>query len=121
MLFLRCALLSVCCASSLLSQPFGLSNRVGNSTLHLPSVPPAYGYQLTNAFGNLSFLNPTAIVSPPGETNRIFIVEQAGRVAVITNLTAPTRTVFLDISGRVSGGGDGEETGMLGLAFHPGY
>jgi uncharacterized repeat protein (TIGR03806 family) len=117
-----------CCAVFLLfgvlplsGQPFGLSNRVGNSTLRLPSAPPSYGYQLTNAFGNLTFLNPTAIVSPPGETNRLFIVEQAGRVAVITNLAAPTRAVFLDIAGRVSGGSGGEESGMLGLAFHPGY
>ena len=120
MSFLRCALF-LFGALPLWSQPFGLSNRVGNSTLRLPSTPPSYGYQLTNAFGNLTFLNPTAIASPPGETNRIFIVEQAGRVAVITNLAAPTRTVFLDIASRVSGGGGGDEQGLLGMAFHPGY
>ena len=121
MLLLRCALVVLCCVLPLRSQPFGLSNRVGNSTLRLPPAPPSFGYQLTNAFGNLTFLNPKAIVSPPGETNRIFILEQAGRVAVISNLTAPTRTVFLDIAGRVSGGGGGDEQGMLGMAFHPGY
>jgi putative protease len=33
------------------------------------------------------------ITAPPGETNRLFIVEQDGRVAVITNLLTPTRTV----------------------------
>jgi uncharacterized repeat protein (TIGR03806 family) len=59
-----------------------------------------------------------AIVTPPGETNRIFVVEQAGRIAVIANLAAPTRTVFLDIAGRIISGG---EQGLLGLAFHPGY
>ncbi len=121
MLFLRCALAFLGCVLPACSQPYGLSNRVGNSTLRLPPVPPNYGYQLTNAFGNLSFLNPTAIVSPPGETNRLFVVEQAGRVAVITNMTAPTRTVFLDIASRVSGGSGGDEQGMLGMAFHPGY
>jgi uncharacterized repeat protein (TIGR03806 family) len=121
MSFLRCAVILLCCVLPLRSQPYGLSNRMGNSTLRLSSTAPAYGYQLTNAFGNLTFLNPTAIVSPPGETNRLFVVEQAGRVAVITNLMAPTRTVFLDIAGRVSGGSGGEETGMLGMAFHPGY
>jgi glucose/arabinose dehydrogenase len=98
-----------------------LSNRVGNTTLRLPSTPPLYGHQLTNAFGNLSFVNPTVIASPPGETNRIFVVEQAGRVAVITNLAAPTRSVFLNIADRVSGGGGGDEQGLLGMAFHPGY
>src|SRR4030095_16097780 len=58
------------------------------------------------------------IVAPPGETNRMFIVEQIGRVVVITNLANPTRTVFMDISGRVTFSG---EQGLLGLAFHPGY
>src|SRR6185369_14284673 len=46
------------------------------------------------------------------------IVEQPGRIVVITNLANPTRTVFMDISTRVLFGG---EQGLLGLAFHPGY
>jgi uncharacterized repeat protein (TIGR03806 family) len=117
----RCVLCLLFGGLPVWSQPFGLSNRVGNTTLRLPSTPPGYGYVLTNAFGNLSFVNPTAIVSPPGETNRVFVVEQAGRVAVITNLTAPTRTVFLDVTTRVLGGSGGEEPGLLGMAFHPGY
>ncbi len=87
-------------------------------TLRMPQTPPAFGYSLTNAFGNVAFTDPVAIVSPPGETNRLFIVEQAGRVAVITNLAAPTRSVFLDLSSRTVAGG---ENGLLGLAFHPGY
>ena len=121
MTFPRCVLCLLFGALPVWSQPFGLSNRVGNATLRLPSTPPGYGYVLTNAFGDLSFVNPTAIASPPGETNRLFIVEQLGRVAVITNLAAPTRTVFLDINSRVSGGTGGDEQGMLGMAFHPGY
>lgn len=75
-------------------------------------------YRVVNAFGALSFTGPMAIVTPPGETNRVFIVEQAGRISVITNLTSPTRTVFMDIAGRVRAGG---EQGLLGMAFHPGY
>src|SRR5256885_394151 len=99
----------------------GLPNRVASTTLRLPSTPPAYSYSLTNAFGNLTFVDPLAIATPPGETNRVFVAEQRGRVAVITNLTAPTRTVFLDISSRVAGGIPNDERGLLGLAFHPGY
>ena len=38
------------------------------------------------------------IISAPGDTNRLFIMERAGRVAVITNLAAPNRTIYLDIS-----------------------
>ena len=88
-------------------------------TLRMPANTPVFGYSLSNAFGNLSFADPLAIVTPPGETNRIFVVEQSGRVAVITNLAAPNRTVFLDIASKVQRI-DSEE-GMLGLAFHPGY
>jgi len=58
-------------------------------------------------------------VSPPGDSNRLFIVEQIGRIQVITNLNSPNTTLFLDISDRVaSPWGEG---GLLGLAFHPGY
>ena len=87
----------------------------------MPLAPPVYGYTATNAFGNLTFANPVAIVNPPGETNRLFIVEQAGRIAVITNLANPNRTVFLDISSQVPNGTPPDERGLLGLAFHPGY
>src|SRR5438477_6055461 len=102
------------------AQPYGLSQRVRNSTLRMPSTPPvpAYSYVTTNAFGAVSFPNPLAIVIPPGETNRLFVVERAGRVSVITNLAAPNRTVFMDISGRVLTSVD---AGLLGMAFHPGY
>jgi len=99
--------------------------RVANSTLAMPSAPPTMGYTATNAFGNLTFVNPVAMTAPPGETNRIFIVEKNGTIQVITNLAAPTKTLFLDITSRVTStlantGGNGEQ-GLLGLAFHPGY
>ena len=104
-------------ASHIRAQP----QRVPNTSLQMPSSPPVYGYTATKAFGDLTFSNPVAIVSPPGETNRLFIVEQAGRVAIITNLMSPDRTVFLDISSEVLKGGRGSENGLLGMAFHPGY
>lgn len=102
-------------------QAAGLA-RVANTTLKMPPVPPAYGYQVVKAFGELLFPSPVAIVTPPGETNRIFIVEQRGRIAVITNLAQPTRSIFLDITARVTTDAiNGDERGLLGLAFHPGY
>ena len=100
------------------SQPFGLSNRVGNATLRMPPAPAVYGLGTSNAFGNLTFSAPVAIVSPPGETNRLFIVEQSGRISVVTNLANPTKTLFMSLSNRVNFSG---EQGLLGLAFHPGY
>lgn len=75
-------------------------------------------FSAPNAFGNLLFPDPVAIVSPPGETNRLFIVEQEGYIVVITNLTEPNQNMFLDISAQVLFNG---EQGLLGLAFHPDY
>jgi uncharacterized repeat protein (TIGR03806 family) len=107
-----------------MAQPFGLSNRVANTTLTLPLNPPSppdYTYATENAFGNLTFMDPVAITAPPGVTNELFVVEQNGTIAVITNLTAPNRTLFLNIVSRVSGGLPPDERGLLGMAFHPGY
>src|SRR5437867_5643196 len=108
------------CGSHLQAQPYGLTNRVANTTLRMPSSPPVYAYQLSNAFGTASatLTAPVAIVTPPDETNRIFIVEQIGRIQVLTNLASTNRTLFMDISGSVRFNG---EQGLLGLAFHPGY
>ncbi len=103
------------------TQPFGLTNRTGNSTLRMPPSPPVLGYTTVNAFGNLTFLDPMGVRTPPGETNRTFVIEQNGIISVITNLASPTRSVFLDIVSRVAGGAPSDERGLLGLAFHPGY
>lgn len=98
---------------------FGQLTREPNTTLKLPQAPAQKGYALQQVFGR-TFSAPVALATPPGETNRLFIVEQAGRILVITNVTAATPTVltFLDIRGRVLAGG---EQGLLGLAFHPNY
>ena len=95
--------------------------RVPNTTLALPPSPPQSGFATTPAFGSLTFTNPSVIAVPPGETNRIFVVEQRGFVTVITNLAAPTRTEFLNLTSRVIGGVPNDERGLLGLAFHPNY
>lgn len=97
------------------------ATRAPNTTLTLPSSPPQSGYATTPAFGSLTFTNPCVIATPPGETNRLFVVEQRGTIAVITNLAAPTRATFLNIIPQVVGGVPTDERGLLGLAFHPGY
>ena len=120
----RCVIASLAAVfltGNLFAQSAGLVQRVTNTSLRMPLSPPVFGYATTNSFGTLTFTDPVAIVSPPGETNRLFVVEQRGRIAVITNLANPTRAVFLDISSRVVGGVPGDERGLLGLAFHPGY
>ena len=100
------------------AQPFGLTNRVANTTLQMPAGLPVFGIGISNAFPGVTFTGPICIASPPGETSRLFILEREGRVTVITNLAAPTRHVFMDISGPVI---NSSEEGLLGIAFHPNY
>jgi glucose/arabinose dehydrogenase len=106
---------------SLAAFPVSALEREPNTTLTLPQDPPVFGYTTESAFGSLEFLDPLVITSPHGETNRLFVAEQDGIVAVIPDLAAPTRAVFLDISARVSGGRPSDERGLLGFTFHPGY
>ncbi len=93
----------------------------------LPAGAQTFGYTWSNAFPGLIFSNPVCITTPPGETNRAFILEKHGRVIVITNLATPTRTIFMDISSRVTVQNPNDaldvngEAGLLGLAFHPQY
>jgi glucose/arabinose dehydrogenase/mono/diheme cytochrome c family protein len=114
---IRRLLLLLSLTVSALAQPLV---RVPNTTLAMPEQPGAFGYTMTRVFPDLVFQNAVAIVTPPGETNRLFILERRGRVAVVTNLAEPTRTVFLDISARVRLD-NFNEMGLLGIAFHPQY
>jgi glucose/arabinose dehydrogenase len=61
--------------------------------------------------------SPLYVTSARDGTNRLFILEQAGRILVLQP-GAGTATVFLDITSKVLSGG---ERGLLGLAFHPQY
>ena len=65
----------------------------------------------------LSF-RPLFVTAPPGDTSRIFIVEQDGYIRIHNKGVAGT-TLFLDIDARVNSTSD--EMGLLGLAFDPDY
>ena len=69
--------------------------------------------QLQSILTGLS--NPVYVTHAQDGTNRLFILEQAGRIRVVQP-GASTSTVFLDIVNEVLSGG---ERGLLGLAFHP--
>lgn len=60
---------------------------------------------------------PLYVTAPPGDTARLFVVEQGGRIRVLHHdslLVMP----FLDIAGHITSGG---EQGLLSVAFHPSY
>ncbi len=70
-----------------------------------------------------AYLRPLLVTSPPGDTSRLFIVEQDGTIRIVKDgVLLPT--AFLNISALTLSpadpGADNEE-GLLGLAFHPNY
>src|SRR6185295_4313884 len=94
------------------SHAFGQITRQPNTTLQMPTNPTTT-YTSQTAFSGVTFSAPIAVATPPGETNRLFVVERAGRIKVIPNLNSPSLSTFLDISTRVVTPG---EQGLLGLA-----
>ncbi len=63
------------------------------------------------------FDQPLDVAVPEDGTGRIFVVEQGGRIRIVRDGTVD-QTPFLDISDRISAGG---ERGLLGMALHPDY
>jgi glucose/arabinose dehydrogenase len=60
-------------------------------------------------------------LTAPANDDRLFIVEQRGRIRIVKNGQLVTQP-FLDITDRVTVlGGLGDERGLLGLAFHPSF
>ncbi|MEK7950293.1 PQQ-dependent sugar dehydrogenase [Luteolibacter soli] len=106
---------------------FSSSLKIANAALNVPASPPATAYSLPNALGTLTFSQPLCLVTPPGETQRLFVCEKGGQLKVVPNVTAasPTSSVFLDLSGYLTTKSETIETssecGLLGLAFHPNY
>lgn len=99
---------------------FDSARRLPNTTLALPQTRSLGAYKLVDAVPGLTFSQPVNMAVPPGETNRLFVLEKRGIIKVITNLQSPTPSsqVFLDLSAKVS---DLAERGLVGLAFHPNY
>ena len=79
-------------------------------------------FTLQRVFTDLPpFASPVAMLQAPNDSTRWFVVEQAGQVRVFDNDPAVATTdEFVNIDGmnRVTSGG---ETGLLGMAFHPGF
>jgi glucose/arabinose dehydrogenase len=67
---------------------------------------------------------PDYAISPPGDTSRLFVVEQNGLLRIIQNGTLLPGSA-LDISSLISSSlnpaSPNDERGFLGLAFHPGF
>jgi len=105
----------------------GAGPRVANQTITMPEAPPVSTLELENAFPGVGFAVPLCLRSPPGDTQRLFVCEKTGDLALIPDVTAasPVRTVFLDLDAILSTRGEAlrtnSEMGLLSVAFHPNY
>ncbi len=99
--------------------------REANTTLNLPDeLPVATGYTTENALGDLRFSNPIDVASPPGVTNRLFVIERRTGIQLV-DLDSMTKAPFISLNTylaseerplRVDG-----DNGILSLTFHPQY
>ena len=61
---------------------------------------------------------PLFVTAPPGDSGRLFILQQDGRIRILNLATATLNaTPFLTLTGLAAGG----EQGLLGMAFDPNY
>jgi len=84
-----------------------------------------------NALANVSldlklvadnFVSPLGVVDPQDGTNRLFVIDQIGKIWIMKPNGSTMSTPFLDISSKiVTLSPDYDERGLLGLAFHPDF
>ena len=73
--------------------------------------------RVVDAYPKLKFDAPVEFTHANDGTNRVFVVEQSGRIRVFdNNANTSSAGTYLDIRKKVAYGG---EMGLLGLAFHP--
>jgi len=94
-----------------------LASSISVSAQEVPTFGPAtFDVGLEEVAGG--FDQPLLVTSSPDDAERLFVVEQGGRIQMLVDGETAS-DLFLDISDRV--GSDGSEQGLLGLAFAPDY
>ena len=75
--------------------------------------------KVVSAYPKLTFASPVEFTYANDGTNRVFVIEQEGRIRVFeNNANTASAGTYLDIRKKVTHGG---EMGLLGLAFHPDF
>jgi glucose/arabinose dehydrogenase len=92
----------------------------GLASAQAPAAPPS-DYKLEPAFTKIQVHRPVAIVIPPDGSNRLFLVQQRGKILILPKDESTSEAkVFLDFTDRKMEAPKGDfEMGLLGLAFHP--
>jgi glucose/arabinose dehydrogenase len=99
--------------------------RQANTTLTLPAeLPAATTFTTANALGTLTFAGPIDMASPPGITNRLFVVERGVGIQIV-DLDTMTKSPFMDLAAYLTAQGRpltvNSEAGLLSMAFHPNF
>lgn len=99
--------------------PAALQNKfVAVDTSRLTQAPDPLPLESVRAFPALTFKRPVELTWADDGTNRLFVVEQQGTVRVFENRDDVEKSeLFLDLRDVVLR--EGNEEGLLGLAFHP--
>ena len=68
------------------------------------------------------FVSPLGVVAVPDDSDRLFVIDQAGKIWIIDASGNKLTTPFMDVTSMmVPLMADFDERGLLGLAFHPDY
>ena len=89
-----------------------------NSSAVCAGVPTVAGTALDSVRVASGLVHPVHVTAPRLDPNRVFVVEQPGRIRIIKN-GALLATPFLAIESRVLSAGS--EQGLLSVAFHPDF
>ena len=84
----------------------------------------AQEYYQEDKWPNLKFFVPVAMHTAPDNSKRVFVIEQNGRIKVFKDsgtVGANDTTTFLNLRNRIGNITPGNETGLLGMAFHPNF
>lgn len=77
--------------------------------------------KLEEALPHLTFETPLQLVND-GTSNRLYVVERTGRIrAAEIDTSVQASTLFLDLTDRAITDMGDDESGVIGLAFHPDY
>jgi hypothetical protein len=75
--------------------------------------------QIRRVFADLELTRPVFLTHAGDGSDRIFVVEQPGRIRVFTRKKTAPAGLFLDITSQVNSGPN--EAGLLSVAFHPSF
>jgi glucose/arabinose dehydrogenase len=104
-------------AGSAAAVPDSVAVPRGSNTASTPAAFNPTNVALSLQLVANGFDSPVLVTSARDGSGRLFVVEQSGRIWILSG-GSKLATPFLDLSGAISSGG---EQGLLGLAFHPGY